>query len=84
MGMANFLSIFFPKLQKLLKHIYNLTRKGSKFIWEEEYQLAVEEIKCRLVKPPVLHLPDNKGEFHLYSDTSNFATGSLLYQIQNS
>ena len=28
-------------------------------------------------------LPDNKGRFHLYSDTSKFATGSALYQIQN-
>ena len=42
-----------------------------------------EEIKCRLIKLPVLHLPDNKGRFHLYSDTSKFATGSALYQIQN-
>ena len=32
----------------------------------------------------MLHLPDNKGRFHLYSDTSKFATGSALYQIQNS
>ena len=43
-----------------------------------------DEIKHRLVKLPVLHLPDNKGRFHLYSDTSKFATGSALYQIQNS
>ena len=28
-------------------------------------------------------MPDNKGRFHLYSDTSKFATGSALYQIQN-
>ena len=31
----------------------------------------------------MLHLPDNKGRFHLYSDTSKFAVGSALYQIQN-
>ena len=31
----------------------------------------------------MLHLPDNKGRFHLYSDTSKFATGGDLYQIQN-
>ena len=31
----------------------------------------------------MLYLPDNKGKFHLYSDTSKFATGSTLYQIQN-
>ena len=82
-GMVNFLSIFCPELQKLLMHIYNLKRKGRQFIWEEEQQLAFEEIKYRLIKLPVLHLPDNKGRFHLYSDTSKFATGSALYQIQN-
>ena len=49
----------------------------------EEQQLAIEEIKCRLVKLPVLHLPDNEGRFHLYSDTSKLITGSALYQIQN-
>ena len=46
-------------------------------------QLAFEEIKNRLQKPPILHLPDNKGRFHLYSDTSKYTTGSALYQIQN-
>ena len=39
--------------------------------------------KDRLQKPPVLHLPDGKGRFHLYSDASNYAMGSALYQIQN-
>ena len=28
-------------------------------------------------------MPDNRGIFHLYSDTSKFATGSALYQIWN-
>ena len=32
---------------------------------------------------PVLHLPDSKGRFHLYSDTSKFAMSSALYQIRN-
>ena len=31
----------------------------------------------------MLHLPDNKGRFHLYSDTSKFTTASALYQFQN-
>ena len=29
-------------------------------------------------------MPNKTGRFHLYSDTSKFATGSALYQIQNS
>ena len=32
-GVVNFLSIFCPELQKLLKPIYDLTRKGRLFIW---------------------------------------------------
>ena len=83
MGMVNFLSLFCPELQKLLKQIYDLTRKGRQFIWDGEQQIAFEEIKSRLRKPPVLHLPDSKGRFHLYSETSKFAMGSVLYQIQN-
>ena len=40
-------------------------------------------MKRRLLEPPVLNLQDNKGKFHLYSDTSKFITGGTLYQIQN-
>ena len=82
-GMVNFVSIFCPELQQLLKPIYDLTRKGGQFIWGEEQQKAFDEIKHRLQRPPVLHLPNKHGQFQLYSDTSKFATSSALYQIQN-
>ena len=47
-GMVNFVSIFCPELQKLLKPIYDLTRKGKQFVWGIELQNAFEEIKQRL------------------------------------
>ena len=81
--MVNFLITFCPELQNLLMPIYDLTRKGRQFIWGIEQQDAFEEIKCRLIKPPILHMPNSMGRFHLYSDTSKFATGSALYQIQH-
>ena len=82
-GMVNFVSLFCPELQKLLKPIYNLTRKGRQFLWGKEQQQAFDEMKCRLQRPPVSHLPNRHGRFQLYSDTSKFATGSALYQVQN-
>ena len=82
-GMVNFLSMFCPELQKLLKPIYDLTRKGRPFIWGTEQQNSFEEIKHRLIKPPVLHMPNKTGRFCLFSDTSKFGAGSTLYQIQN-
>ena len=51
-GMVNFVSIFCPELQKLLKPIYDLMRKGRQFFGGKEWQDAFEEIKCRLQKTP--------------------------------
>ena len=44
-GMVNFLSMFCPELQRLLKLIYDLTRNGRQFIWGREQQEVFEEIK---------------------------------------
>ena len=82
-GIVNFVSKFCPELQKLLKPIYELTKKDRPFIWGDEQQRAFEEIKKRLLSPPVLSMPDKRGRFLLYSDTSKHATGSLPYQVQN-
>ena len=46
-------------------------------------QKGFEEIMTRLIKPPVLHLLDNKERFYLFSDTSRAAAGSASYHIQN-
>ena len=81
-GMVNFLSIFCPELQKLLKPIYDLTRKERPFIMGKEQQESFDEIKCQFIKPSVLHMPNKSGRFHLYSDTSKFSTCSTHYQIQ--
>ena len=62
-GMVNFLNMFCTELQKLLKPIYDLTRKGKPFIWGKEQQDSFEEMKCRLIKPPVLHMPNKTGNF---------------------
>ena len=56
MGVANFLSMFSPELQKLLKPIYDLTKKRKPFNWGKEQQDSFEEIKCRLIKSLVLHM----------------------------
>ena len=82
-GMVNFLRVFCLDLQKHMKPIYDLTRKDRQFIRGQEQQRAFDEIKSRLQKPQVLHLPDGKGRFHLYLDTSKYVMGSALYQIQN-
>ena len=81
-GVVNYLSLFCPDLQKLLKPIVELTRKARPFIWGDAQEKAFREVKLRLKNPPVLHLPKADGRFILYSDTSIEGTGSSLWQIQ--
>ena len=82
-GIVNFVSMFCPELQKLLKHIYDLTKKGKPFLWGKEQQDMFVEIKSRMQNPPVLIMLNRKGIFMLYLDTSKLATGSALYQFQD-
>ena len=81
-GVVNYLSLFCPDLQKLLKPIVELTRKDRPFIWGEAQEKAFREVKLRSTNPPVLHLPKAEGRFILYSDTSIEGTGSSLWQTQ--
>ena len=79
-GFVNYLSLFCPDLQILLRPIVELTRKERPFVWGKEK--AFIEVKKRLTNLPVLHLPKADGRFTLYSDTSKEGTGSSLWQIQ--
>ena len=82
-GVVNYLSLFCKDLQKILKPIYELTRKEQPFVWTALHQKAFEQVKELLVKPPVLHLPRPSGRFILYCDTSKTHTGSSLWQMQD-
>ena len=79
-GVVNYLSLFCPDLQKLLKPIVELARKGRPFIWGEAQEKAFREVRLRLKNPPVLHLPKVEGRYILYSDASIEVTGSSLWQ----
>ena len=80
--MVNFISLFCPELKKLLKPIFDLNRKNTQFICREEQQNTFVEVKRRLPKPPVLHLPEHEARSHLYSNTNKHFTGSAIFPIQ--
>ena len=65
-----------------MKPIYDLTKKGRPFTWQEEQQQAFDLIKERMINPPILYLPKPGGRFILYCDSSRTHTGSSLWQIQ--
>ena len=81
-GVVNYLSIFCRHLQKLLKPIHDLTKKGRPFVWQEEQQQAFDTRKERMINPPILYLPKPGGRLILYCDSSRTHTGSSLWQVQ--
>ena len=79
---VNYVSLFCKDLQRLLRPIVELTRKGRPFCWGPDQEKSFKQIKLRLQRPPVLHLPHADGRVILYSDTSREGTGSSLWQVQ--
>ena len=47
-----------------------LPEKGDNLFGEMNNNKTFDEIKRRLQRPPVFHLPNRHGRFQLYSDTS--------------
>ena len=84
-GMVIFLIMFRPELQKLLKPIYDLDRKGRPFIWGKEQQDSFKEIKCRLIKPLVLHMSNKTGRntYILILANLQLAVHFIKYRMEN-
>src|SRR5277367_1353131 len=60
-----------------------LIKKNAKFIWKEEHQQALDEIKKLFTTPPVLKPPEFGRPFLVVTDASNYAIGSALIQIHD-
>jgi len=79
-GAVNFVAGHFHNVQRVLKPLHSLTRKGKQFVWENEHEIAFLKVKEMMLSPAVLHLPKSEGQLRLYSDTSREATGSYVTQ----
>lgn len=79
-GAVNYVAKFIPNLCEILRPIRKLTRKNTKYKWDEECQKSFESVKEILCKAPVLALPTKEGLIRLYIDTSRDGTGCTIYQ----
>ena len=60
-----------------------LTRKGVTFVWTTEHQVAFDTLKACLPHAPILGFPTEEGRFILDTDSSLFAVGGVLNQLQD-
>lgn len=78
---ANYYRRFIKNFSTLIKPLTKLTGKYTPFIWTEECQKSFEEIKRKIINPPILQYPDHNKEFIITVDASQIGCGAVLSQI---
>ena len=83
LGFANYCLEFIKRYAYKVYPMQKLMRnKGKKFEWNDEAQVAFENIKRELCEAPVLGMPTEKGMYVLDTDASVVAISGILHQEQ--
>ncbi len=88
LGFMSYYRHFVPRFAQLAKPLHALVGKGNKgklsepFIWSEECQSALSQLKSCLTSPPILAYPDFQYPFILTTDGSRNGLGAILSQKQ--
>ncbi|KAL8120072.1 hypothetical protein AgCh_017266 [Apium graveolens] len=83
LGLAGYYRRFVKDFMKIATPLTKLTQKSEKFVWDDKCEESFQELKNRLVAAPVLVLPDEHGNFVIYSDASYSGLGCVLMQHGN-
>ena len=60
--------------------LHALERKGARFVWTREHQVAFDSLKQALFEAPVYQVPAFSKEFVLVTDASDLAITGVLNQ----
>ena len=83
LGLATYYCRLVANYSKIAEPLHKLLRKGADFQWDSNCQKAFDDLKHRLVSPPILAFPDFSRQFILYMDASDTSIGAVLSQSQN-
>ena len=80
LGLTSYYRRFVKDYAHVAEPLTRLLRKNNLHGWNDDCQLAFEELKRRLVTAPILSYPDFTQPFILHTDASNFGLGTILSQ----
>ena len=86
LGLFSYFRKFIPNFSGIASPLNALTKKCTPFIFGQQQIEAFEQLRAKLIKEPILGLPDlspDSEPFQVYTDASDFACGPFLTQIQN-
>ena len=80
LGMTNYYRTSLPNYAKVAEPLIQLTRKNVRFAWNDERQIAFDELKRLLTSSHVMAPPDLNRKYKLYTDACGYAVGGILVQ----
>src|SRR6266481_285883 len=82
LGFVNFYQKFICNFSNIAHPLCALTRKTQQWVWGSPEQEVFDALKKAITSAPILTFPSQSSRFCLECDTSNFATGAVLSQVQ--
>lgn len=80
LGLASYYRRFIDNFSKIAGPMTSLLKKDIVFQWSERCQISFDELKSKLINPPILQYPNFSEPFILTTDASGYAIGSVLSQ----
>ena len=80
-GLCSYYRRFVAGFADIAAPLHVLMRKNAKFEWYLECQEAFDSLEDKLTTAPVLGMPQNDGQFLLYTDASDSGLGAVLSQV---
>jgi hypothetical protein len=78
LGLAGYYRRFSEGFSKIAKPMTSLLEKVREFKWDEKCQDSFDQLKLRLMSPPVLVMPDLQKGFDIYCDACGQGLGCVL------
>jgi hypothetical protein len=80
LGLAGYYRRFIEGFSKIAKPMTSLLEKGKEFKWSHECQDSFNQLKLKLMSPPVLVMSDLHKGFDIYCDAYRQGLGCVLMQ----
>eukprot|EP00253_Pinus_taeda_P015001 PITA_15001 len=80
LGFRGYYRRFIENFTKITSSLFKLLTKDCEFKWNPNCQLAFEALKTKISKAPILRGPNWKLPFHISTDVSDTALGTVLGQ----
>jgi hypothetical protein len=78
LGLVGYYRRFIEGFSKIANPMTSLLEKGRKFKWDEKCQDSFDQLKKRLISPPVLVMPVLQKGFDIYYDAYGQGLGCVL------